>query len=94
MDELLDFFESNNVNDFSEDQEVKELLSSLKQKIEKMKESDDWHEKEVQRLREEKEQRRNNANQPEDDKYSQFSLGNSEGKSVASEKTQSTPLPT
>lgn len=42
MDELLDFFETNNVNDFSEDQEVKNLLSSLKQKIEKMKEADDW----------------------------------------------------
>jgi hypothetical protein len=30
VDELLDFFENNNVNDFSEDQEVKQLLSNLK----------------------------------------------------------------
>lgn len=33
VDELLDFFETNNVNDFSEDQEVKQLLANLKQKI-------------------------------------------------------------
>ena len=55
MDELLDFFETNNVNDFSEDEEVKDLLSSLKQKIEKMKEADDWKEKEVERMKKDRE---------------------------------------
>jgi hypothetical protein len=86
VDELLDFFESNNVNDFSEDQEVKNLLANLKLKIEKMKETDDWKEKEVERIKQQKEERRNEG---EEDKYSQFSV-NSEGRSVASEKTQST----
>lgn len=37
VDELLDFFQTNNVNDFSQDEEVKDLLSNLKQKIEQMK---------------------------------------------------------
>jgi hypothetical protein len=34
---------------------VKDLLSSLKQKIEKMKEAEDWKEKEVERMKREKE---------------------------------------
>lgn len=57
MDELLDFFENNNVNDFSADEEVKDLLANLKQKIEKMKEGDNWKEKEVERIREAKKDR-------------------------------------
>ena len=89
VDELLDFFENNNVNDFSADDEVKDLLANLKQKIEKMKEGDNWKEKEVERIREARKDRP--EREGEDDKYSQFSVGNSEGKSVASEKTQSKP---
>lgn len=85
---MLDFFETNNVNDYSEDQEVKNLLSSLKHKIEKMKEADDWKEKEVERIKQQREERRN-VPEGEEEKYSQFSVGNSEGRSVASEKTQS-----
>lgn len=50
----MDFFENNNVNDFSADDEVKDLLANLKNKIEKMKEGDNWKEKEVERIREAK----------------------------------------
>ena len=34
---------------------MKDLLSSLKQKIETMKEAEDWKEKEVERMKREKE---------------------------------------
>lgn len=33
VDELLDFFENNQVSDFSQDNEIKHLLGNLKQKI-------------------------------------------------------------
>jgi hypothetical protein len=33
------------LKDYSEDDEVKNLLSSLKEKIDKMKQADDWKEK-------------------------------------------------
>lgn len=47
VDDLLDFFENNNLKDYSEDDQVKNLLSSLKDKIDKMKQADDWKEKEI-----------------------------------------------
>lgn len=74
------------MNDFSQDEEIKHLLKNLKEKIESMKTDDNWKEKEGERLRKAKENREEGG---EDDKYSQFSGGKSEGKSVASEKSQS-----
>ena len=37
VDELLDFFENNQVSDFSQDNQIKNLLGTLKEKIQKMK---------------------------------------------------------
>jgi hypothetical protein len=51
-----------------------------------MKQEDNWKEKEADRLREAKLAR---AESNDEDKYSSFSGGVSEGRSVASEKTQS-----
>lgn len=51
MDELLGFFEQNNVSDFSQDQEIKQLLAHLKDKIEVMKKEENWKEKEADRMR-------------------------------------------
>lgn len=81
VDQLLDFFENNQVSDFSQEPEIKLLLGNLKEKIEKMKQQDDWKEKEGERIRQARQAR--NEGQ-DDDKYSQFSGGHSEGKSVSS----------
>ena len=81
VEDLLDFFEQNQVASFSQDEEIKVLLSSLKGKIEKMKEEDNWKEKEGDRMRQDRQAR---ADDHDEDKYSQFSAGNSEGRSVAS----------
>ena len=42
VDELLDFFQQNDVSDFSQDDEIKKLLVHLKDKVEKLKESENW----------------------------------------------------
>lgn len=51
MDELLGFFEQNDVSDFSQDQEIKKLLIHLKDKIEGMKQEENWKEKEADRIK-------------------------------------------
>ena len=45
VDELLDFFEHNQVSDFSQDDEIKNLLVNLKEKIENMRQEENWKEK-------------------------------------------------
>jgi hypothetical protein len=42
VDDLLDFFEHTEVNDYSQNEEIKTLLVNLKEKIEKMKEEENW----------------------------------------------------
>lgn len=91
VDELLDFFENNEIEDFSQNEEIKHLLVNLKDKIEKMKADENWKEREAERMQKAKEARNRPQEDQEDDKYSNFHVANSEGKSVASEKTQSTP---
>ena len=51
MDDLLGFFEQNNMSDFSQDQEIKHLLSNLKGKIEEMRQQENWKQKQNQRLK-------------------------------------------
>ena len=38
------------MNQYSEDQQVKQILKNLKQKIDSLKENQDWREKEVKRI--------------------------------------------
>ena len=54
MDELLDFFENTPMNEYSEDEQIKDILKNLKQKIEHLKETDDWKEKEVKKMEKQK----------------------------------------
>ena len=78
---MLDFFENNEINKYSEDDQVKEILKNLKDKIEGLKKEDDWKEKQAERFKQAKEQKEDKN--VDDDKYSNFSM-NSEAKSVAS----------
>jgi len=51
---LLNFFEQNQVSDFSQDAEIKTLLAQLKDKIENMKKDEDWKQKEVDKMKKSK----------------------------------------
>lgn len=69
---MLDFFEYNQVSDFSQDDEIKKLLVNLKDKIENMKQEYNWKEKEAERIRRERQSREENG---DEDKYSTFTGG-------------------
>lgn len=45
MDDLLDFFDNTEITQFSEDEQVKSILLSLKTKIEEIKQKEDWRER-------------------------------------------------
>lgn len=50
MNELLDFFQQTDMNDFSQDAEIKKLLANLQEKIQNMKKEENWKQKQAERL--------------------------------------------
>ena len=51
VDDLLDFFDSNQVADYSSDEQVQSILKSLKEKIQNMKSAENWKDQEITRIR-------------------------------------------
>lgn len=84
---MIDFFNTEQgegeLKDYVSDNEVKSIMVELKQKIEKLKEQQDWKEEQVKRLQERKEE---DDRSQKDDVLSRISR-QSDGRSVASQKT-------
>ena len=53
VDDVIDFFETAELKDYLQDNEVNKILEDLKGRIEKLKgQGDDWKKKEVNRIKE------------------------------------------
>ncbi len=89
MDELIDFFnteEKTDIKDYVSDDEVKNLLVELKSKIEKLKEQEGWKAEQMKRMEESRARAEEEKERGKDDILSRISK-NSGAQSVASQKT-------
>lgn len=96
-DELLDFFDNTNFDSYVDDLETQNLMSSIKKRVDELKNESDWQKKWDDRLKSHVEKKREiNFNEKEkakhldDDMQVYSDAGNMFGdaKSVASERTQ------
>ena len=53
----MDFFSTNHVKDYAEDDQVKDILSNLKEKIQHLQQQQDWKQKEMEKIQQRKEQK-------------------------------------
>ena len=55
MDELLDFFDNTDIQEFLDDSEVNKMLKDLRERIQSMKsdagKDEDWRKKQIERYR-------------------------------------------
>jgi hypothetical protein len=89
VDELLDFFGSGEVGelkDYISDNEVKKILVELRDKVEKIKQEENWKAERQQMMEREREDRQKEEKEGKDDILSRISK-QSGGQSVASQRT-------
>jgi hypothetical protein len=89
VDELLDFFGSGEVGelkDYISDNEVKKILVELRDKVEKIKQEENWKAERQQMMEREREERQKEEKEGKDDILSRISK-QSGGQSVASQRT-------